>query len=376
MITNSHQILNYAIDEAVQLKYDCYMQSSWKSINYFDRFNSILEKVSEANREVALPIELEQHLIATFPFISKRTDLVKDLTSTLLEHRSTLSKRLAWSFFEEVVIAQDGKQAELFDLWAFSGMFTREGAATLLALKLSDALEAPHIHAADFDDLEPILTQSASFEAAIVLQPDPQKWHLLPLIVRKEDDRLTILVLDSLATNFLQASNGEFTSPLLQCLASCLSRLPLQTSLYAYTSQRLFHSDTCSIFTISDILNFYKLKLKCEIDLFEEAKKSIHKVVILSSLLTFFGFDALPTAMMKMTQSLTRIQRLSSHQSQPLIELLRPYFFVASYYCSRSQKILTNPVNMRAAIKFNRYLTYLQANYSKVPLKIKMATQK
>lgn len=376
MKISSFQIINNATNEAAQLKDDCCKQSSWKAIRYLDRFNAILDSVSEANRSLAIPFELEQHLTATFSFVSRQPDLSKALSLSLLGHRSAISKSLAWSFFEEVM-AQDVKHAELFDQWAFRGIFTKEGTVAILELKLADTFDPPQIHAAHFEDLESIFTQPTSFEAAIVLQPNPQKWHLLPLIVRKEADRLAILVLDSLSVDFSQERDGRFTSLLLQHLASCLTQLPLQSSLYVYTSQRLFHSDTCSVFTISDILHFYRLKYKSKIDLFDEVKKSIHTDLTLSPFTSFFGFDELPIPMMKMTQSLTRIQQLSSnHQSPPLIELLSPYFFTTTYYCSRSKKILTKPVNMRAAIKFNRYFAYLQANYNKVPLKIKMATQK
>lgn len=348
--------------------------------SYVDRFTVILHDVEQANKCMPIPEKLNGNLRQLIFFGRYNKESKKKLAELILpitQHRSSMSKLLTYDYFE-ALNPRSSKNYEAFRYSTSAYQFTEESAEIVLGIKLAKCGDNPRIYSGDKDVLktaiQEIIKSGPTAFSVMVFRPDPASYHVVPVILRFENKKLEILITDSLQVDLGKNDDRSWKNETLQHLDKIFSDTGIEGSLYLLNVQRLYNTDNCMEFTLSDIVQYFKLKQEKKRDLFEEAMRNSTYAFSLASLKVRI-FDRLPAPMLRLTQSEKVIEKqlkdhpeleresASFNRHQTLRESFHAHPCVVTYFSKKMGKKVTQVVNNRADISSVKDITLLFFHY-------------
>lgn len=171
--------------------------------------------------------------------------------------------------------------------------------------------------------------------------------HYSPLAVERSGDVLRIFSSDSVILGAI---------PFTREIVNKLKELNLPTEIYVYETGRQTNQDTCYIFSIQDILEAGKI-MQTE-NLFDYLKEKNPPSLVQQE--GVYPIKNLPLRMMRMTQSLTKMEQIAAEGSMFTRKkgptTLRQYVDEHCYYGFDPNTRMYKRFNLAAVIRADRYL--------------------
>ncbi|MBI5345755.1 MAG: hypothetical protein HZB76_01240 [Chlamydiae bacterium] len=143
--------------------------------------------------------------------------------------------------------------------------------------------------------------------------------HVIAVFVKKYENRIKILALDSMGHNINDLSELRAG---LKNLIFYFSHRADNVEIFSFKLKRQNDGVSCSIFALSDLKNLVRLEQGGQ-DIFDFLVKEAHPTSVMHKIqddsdLKFYEVDCLPPCMMKVTQSMRMIEKYKSNSPRTL----------------------------------------------------------